>query len=103
MKKERAKGENHQRTALKENAVTGGGAFRLAVGSQVSRPIMIDRFRGNGEHGRACQSREYGNHEKARALACYAESARTALAQAPAGTLDFGPPASSSEAVGHKK
>jgi cytochrome b pre-mRNA-processing protein 3 len=43
--------------------------------------------------------------EKARALAAYAEGARAALARAPLGTLDFGPPpsASNSEAVGHKK
>jgi cytochrome b pre-mRNA-processing protein 3 len=41
--------------------------------------------------------------EKARALAAYAESARVALAKAPAGTLDFGPLASSSEAIGHNQ
>ena len=68
MKKERAKGENHQRTGLEENAIACGGALRLAIGGQVSRPIMIDRFRWNGEHRGACQSGEYGNHEKDRAL-----------------------------------
>jgi cytochrome b pre-mRNA-processing protein 3 len=43
--------------------------------------------------------------EKARALAAYAEGARTALANAPAGTLDFGllPLASSGKAIGHEK
>jgi cytochrome b pre-mRNA-processing protein 3 len=43
--------------------------------------------------------------ERARALASYAESARAAMANAPDGTLDFGPlpSASSSEAAGHKK
>ena len=43
--------------------------------------------------------------ERARALASYAESARAAMANAPDGTLDFGPLplALSSEAAGHKK
>ena len=42
--------------------------------------------------------------DRARALASYVEKARAALAKAPEGTLDFGAvPASSSEAVGHKK
>jgi cytochrome b pre-mRNA-processing protein 3 len=44
-------------------------------------------------------------NEKARALAAYAQGARAALANAPTGTLDFGPlpSASSGEATGHKK
>ena len=68
MKEKRAKGENHERPRLEENAISRRRALRFAIGGQVSRPVMIDRFRWNGEHGGASQNGEHRNHEKDRTL-----------------------------------
>ena len=48
----RAKGENHEWTRLKQNAISGRRALGFAIGSQIPRPVLVDRIRWNGEHGR---------------------------------------------------
>ena len=68
MEKKRAESENHERTGPEEHPVSGCPARRLAIGREVSRPVMIDRFRRNCEHRGRSQSGEDRNHEKDGAL-----------------------------------
>jgi hypothetical protein len=63
-----AEGENHERWRLEQDPVSGRRAFGLAIGGEVSRPVMVDRLRRNGEHRRRRQGREDGNHQKDGAL-----------------------------------
>ena len=64
----RAESENHQRTSLKQYAISGRLSLRFAIGGKVSRPVVVDCIRWNGEHGRRGQGREHRNHEKDGAL-----------------------------------
>jgi hypothetical protein len=48
----RAESENHQRTSLEQNAISGRRSLLVAIGGKVSRPVLVDCIRWNGEHGR---------------------------------------------------
>ena len=64
VEKNGAKSENHERTGLEKNAISGGRARRFAIGRQVPRPVVIDRVRWNGEHGRRGQAAKTGTMRK---------------------------------------
>src|SRR5271163_3994781 len=64
MKQHGAKSENHERTRLKQDTISGGGAFSFVIGSQIPRSVMVDSVRRNGERGRGGQGGKDGNHEK---------------------------------------
>ena len=52
-----AEGENHQRTRLEQDPISGRRPFSFAIGGQVSRPVVVDRVGWNGEYCRGRQDR----------------------------------------------
>jgi hypothetical protein len=68
MEQHRAKGENHQRTRLKQDPIPGRGPFGFVISGKVSRPVVVDRVGWNGEHRGRGQGREDRNHQKDGAL-----------------------------------
>ena len=93
--------------ALREQGISDmgmGRRMKALADAFYGRLAAYDRAKGHQQLAEAMARNVWRGaavDEKARALASYAESARAALADAPAGTLDFGPAASSSE--DHKK
>jgi hypothetical protein len=69
VKEKGASGEDHQRARAKEDAISGhANAVVSAVSSKISRPIVIDRLRGDHQHCGGGQSGEEGHEQKDDAL-----------------------------------
>src|ERR1700733_7797396 len=68
MKQHGAKSENHERKRMKQDTISGGGAFGFITGSKIPFSVLVNSVRRNGEHGRGGQGGKDGDHEKDGAL-----------------------------------
>jgi hypothetical protein len=66
MKQHDAKSEDDERARFEQDAIVGGAARLVAI--EISRPVEINRCRGNGKDGHRGQRGEYRDEQEDGAL-----------------------------------